>query len=137
MTARNCARKAFEMNVLEKKRKLRWTKVLPLSVKGIAEAPRSGVYRLVFFDISRMKYRVYFVGESKNLEEKLTSHLRGIEKEEVCKVRLLEHRCGFRAAAVSGQPEREKAEAALYRRFKPENITPRFPDLEPADINFC
>ncbi|PIS39898.1 MAG: hypothetical protein COT32_02640 [Candidatus Nealsonbacteria bacterium CG08_land_8_20_14_0_20_36_22] len=115
---------------------LKWSERISLTqsevnrIKAIA-----GVYRLIYYDGSKDKYYVYYVGQAEDLNDRLTQHLSGNETNKCCQRYLENYNCYFRAAAVSRQADRDGAEVALYNHFKPSCVD-RIPDVDPIDINF-
>ncbi|MFH1656944.1 MAG: hypothetical protein ABH919_00535 [bacterium] len=116
--------------------KLNWTERISLTQSGVDRIKAiAGVYRLIYYDRSKDKYYIYYVGQAEDLNDRLTQHLSGNETNECCQEHLNNYTCYFRAAAVSRQADRDGAEVALYNYYKPSCVD-RIPDVDPIDINF-
>ena len=116
--------------------KLTWTNLTPLAKEKVGEADESaGVYRLSYYCEKDEKYRVYYVGQSKNLRSRLSDHLPNNEEDECCEKYLGKYDCYFRTALISKQSDRDGAEVALYDYYKPKCVE-RKPDVDPIEINF-
>jgi len=115
---------------------LKWTERISLTQSGVNRIKAvAGVYRLINYSRADDKYYVYYVGQADDLNNRLSQHLSGNETNECCQKYLNNYTCYFRAAAISGQADRDGAEVALYNHFKPSCVD-RIPDAEPIDINF-
>lgn len=116
--------------------KISWTKRIPLNEDGVALINKvAGVYKLIHHDSGKKKYYVHYVGQAKNLNDRLTKHLIDNKDNECCIEYLNEYDCYFRAAAISTQAERDSAEVALYNKYEPKCVE-RIPDVDPIEINF-
>lgn len=114
---------------------LNWTGLIELNSAGINRVSKiSGVYRLSFLNNSN-EYIVHYVGQASNLRERLGQHIPANETNSCCSTKLRQHRCFFRAAAVSSQKNRDGVEATLYNHFNPTCVE-RIPDTQPLNINF-
>jgi len=115
---------------------LKWTERIPLTQSGVNRIKAiAGVYRLINYNRTDDKYYVYYVGQADDLNNRLAQHLPGNETNECCQKYLNDYTCYFRAAAISGQADRDGAEVALYNKFKPTCVE-RIPDVKPIEINF-
>jgi len=115
---------------------LNWTKRISLTQSGVDEINAvAGVYLLIYHNSSKDKCYVYYVGQTKDLNDRLTKHLLGNEIDKCCQEYLDNYTCYFRAAAVSQQADRDGVEVALYNHYKPSCVD-RIPDANPIDINF-
>lgn len=115
---------------------VKWTDLKPLdqdNVNRISEV--SGVYRISHYDSSDKKYYVHYVGQAKNLNERLNQHLPGNEVSLCCNKFLKNYNCYFKACAISTQSDRDGAEVALYEKYNPDCVE-KIPDVEALDINF-
>ncbi len=99
-------------------------------IKAIA-----GVYRLINYSRADDKYYVYYVGQADDLNNRLSQHLSGNETNKCCQKYLDNYTCYFRAAAISRQADRDRAEVALYNKFEPTCVE-RIQDVKPLEINF-
>lgn len=115
---------------------LNWTERIPLAQSGVNRIKAiSGVYRLINYNRTDNKYYVYYVGQADNLNSRIIQHLSGNETNKSCQKYLDNYTCYFRAAAISGQANRDGAEVSLYNKFKPTCVE-RVPDVKPIEINF-
>ena len=115
---------------------LEWTDPIPLTESGVAGINAiAGVYRLMYYDTNKEKRRIYYVGQTKDLNKRLSDHLPSNETKKCCKEYLKEYDCYFRAAGISKADDRDGAEVALYNRFKPPCVD-KIPDVDPIEINF-
>ena len=116
--------------------KLTWTSLTPLTKKEVDKAGESaGVYRLSYYCKKDKEYRVYYVGQTKDLCSRLSDHLPSNEEDECCKKYLDKYDCYFRTAPISKQSDRDGAEVALYDYYKPKCVD-RKPKVDPIEINF-
>ncbi len=116
--------------------KLIWTNRIALNDEGVDRIKRvAGIYRLMHYDANRKKYLVHYVGQAKDLRDRLSKHLPTTEENRCCKEKLKNHHCYFRAAAITRQTDRDGAEVALYKRYRP-SCPERLPDVNPIDINY-
>lgn len=116
--------------------KIKWTDRIPLDVNGVARIKKvAGIYKLLHYDSDKKKYYVHYVGQAKDLNDRLTEHLSVNEVNKCCIKHLNAYNCYFRAAAVSTQVDRDGAEVALYNEYKPSCVE-RIPDVKPIEINF-
>ncbi len=114
---------------------LKWTERIPLTKTGVDKINSiAGVYRLIYKE-SDDKYYVYYVGQTDDLNDRLSQHLSDNEENECCQKHLDKYTCYFRAAAISTQANRDGAEVALYNQYKPTCVE-RVPDVDPIEINF-
>lgn len=115
---------------------LKWTERISLTQSGVDRIKAiAGVYRLINYSRADDKYYVYYVGQADDLNNRLSQHLSGNETNECCQKYLDNYTCYFRAAAISGQADRDGAEVALYNKFEPTCVE-RIPDVKPIEINF-
>lgn len=81
-------------------------------------APESGgVYRLIYK--SDDDYRVFYVGQSDNLHDRLKAHLAPSEPNECIKKYLRDYTCYFRFIEISSQTERDDVEKEEIEKFNP------------------
>lgn len=115
---------------------LKWTERIPLTQSGINRIKAiAGVYRLINHNQADDRYCVYYVGQADDLKNRLAQHLSGHEVNNYCQKYLDNYVCYFRAAAISGQADRDGAEVALYNKFEPSCVE-RIPNVKPIEINF-
>ena len=115
---------------------LNWTERIPLTKSGVSRIKAvAGVYRLIYHNVQKDKYHIYYVGQAEDLNERLGQHLPDTETSKCCKGYLDGYTCYLRAAAISRQTDRDGAEVALYNHFKPTCVE-RIPDVDPIEINF-
>ena len=115
---------------------LKWTGRTPLTKVNVDNLRNlAGVYRLIYYDATKEKYIVYYVGQAKDLNKRLSEHLLGNEKKKCCEGYLNKYDCYFRATAISKESDRDGAEVALYNRFEPPCVD-KIPDVDPIEINF-
>lgn len=115
---------------------VKWTELIELNSSGVARIKEvSGIYRLIYFDPERQNYYVYYIGQTDNLNDRLSQHLHGKEKDSCCSGYLDKYSCFVRVAAVSTQSDRDGAEVSLYQHFNPICVE-RVPDVSPLVINF-
>jgi len=115
---------------------LKWTKLTPLSESGVSGINKvAGVYRLSYYDSNEKAYYVYYVGQAADLNARLNQHRAGNEQNSCCARYLKSYNCFFRAAAISGQADRDGAEVALYNKYTPSCVE-KTPDVKPIQINF-
>ena len=113
---------------------LKWTVLIPLTKANVDNLKKlPGVYRLIYYDATEKTYRVYYVGQAKDLSKGLFEHLPGNETKKCCKEYLNKHYCYFRAAPISKQSDRDGVEVALYDKYEPECVG-RKPDVDPIEI---
>ena len=113
---------------------LKWTVLIPLTKANVDSLKKlAGVYRLIYYDATENKYRVYYVGQANDLSKGLYEHLPGNETKKCCKEYLNKHYCYFRAAPISKQSDRDGVEVALYDKYEPECVG-RKPDVDPIEI---
>lgn len=81
-------------------------------------APASGgVYRLIAK--SGDKYPVFYVGQGKDLEERLLDHLSSSEPNACIKRHLRDYSCYFRFLKVASAADRARIEKQQIDEFKP------------------
>lgn len=115
---------------------LKWTSRKKLDQDGVDTINKvAGVYRLIYYNITKKKYYVYYVGQASDLNKRLSEHLPDNEQNTCCKKRLKDYNCYFRAAAIPKQDDRDGAEVALYNEYKPGCVE-KIPDVDPIEINF-
>jgi len=96
---------------------------------------KPGVYVLAV-KLTNGNLRVFYVGQTENLDKRLKEHLADSEPNKCIKGNL-KYACMFRYALIETQTGRDKAERALYKKFIPEcNDATKIPDVEDVDINF-
>lgn len=95
-----------------------------------------GIYRLGV-ELQSGKIRHIYVGQSKNLEDRMNQYLNK-DTDNKCLINHLQnHICYFKVAEISSQEDRDAGERALYDHFKTEcNDPDKIPDVGPLDINF-
>ena len=97
----------------------------------------SGVYVLAVELTDGKNVRVFYGGQTDDLDRRLKEHLAASEKNACIKGKLSGYVCHFRYAKVETQSDRNKAERALYRKFTPScNDPSAIPDVEDVEINF-
>ena len=116
--------------------KLNWTEQISLTQQGVNRIKTiAGVYRLVYYDGGKGGYYIYYVGQAEDLNDRLSQHLPGNEKNACCQRHLSNYSCYLRAAAISQQSDRDGVEITLYNHYKPSCVE-RIPDVDPININF-
>ena len=116
--------------------KIKWTERISLDEDGVTQINKvAGVYKLIHYNSEKKKYYVHYVGQAKDLNDRLAKHLIDNEVNECCIEYLNDYDCYFRAAAISTQSDRDGAEVALYNEYKPACVE-RIPDVDPIEINF-
>lgn len=97
---------------------------------------KAGVYKISFKQQDET-LKVRYVGQSDNLDKRLKEHLDFENEPNECLIeRLKKYHAEFSFAEVDKQTDREGAERALYRHYKPicndPDVIPNGPDI---DIN--
>ena len=96
---------------------------------------KSGVYVLAV-KMASGGWEKFYIGQAENLDKRLKDHLSDSEPNKCIKENL-KYTCMFRYAVVESQSDRDKAERALYKGFKPEcNDADRIPAVADVEINF-
>jgi excinuclease UvrABC nuclease subunit len=96
----------------------------------------AGVYVLAT-KLTNGNLRVFYVGQTINLDKRLKEHLSDSEPNVCIKNNVTKYACMFRYAKVSSSSDRDKAERALYKKFTPScNDAKAIPDVDDVDINF-
>lgn len=78
---------------------------------------KPGVYRLIYH--SGDKYYVFYVGQSDNLQQRLTEHLNSSEPDTCIKKNIQNYACYFRYLEVGTKAERDKIEAEQIKKYSP------------------
>jgi len=113
-----------------------WTDLTRLDSDGVSGINDvSGVYRLSYLDPKDKKYWVYYVGQAKDLNNRLSDHLIDNEEDLCCQKYLNKYKCFFRAATVSRQEDRDGIEVTLFDHFNKPDCSERKPDVKPIDVN--
>jgi len=93
----------------------------------------AGVYKLSVL-LKNGNLRVFYVGQSENLKERLYDHLQDYESNDCIKGKVGKYICKFKFALLSKEDERDGAERALFLYYNPEcnneYAIPSGPDLE-------
>jgi excinuclease UvrABC nuclease subunit len=96
----------------------------------------AGVYVLAV-KLTDGNLRVFYVGQTDNLDRRLKEHLSKSESNECVRGNVSRYACMFRYATVARQVDRDRAERALYRKFVPScNDGDAIPDVADVEINF-
>jgi len=83
-------------------------------------APTSGgVYRLSC-DEAGPEYRVFYVGQSDDLNRRLREHLNPSQPDECIKKHLRNYTCYFRSIEIASERERDSVEEEQIREHNPE-----------------
>lgn len=95
---------------------------------------KAGVYKIGVKQVDD-KWAVRYIGQTDNLDRRLKEHLDfENEKNKCLGERLKKYNCGFCFAEINNQSERDGAEKALYKFYKPvcndPNAIPSIPDIE-------
>jgi excinuclease UvrABC nuclease subunit len=93
----------------------------------------SGVYILLVRKESG-KCKRYYIGQAKNLKERLLDHLAATEENECIKNKVKDKVVGFRFAKVGRQSERDGIEKFLYDKIDPK-CNKEDPGGEPIVVN--
>jgi excinuclease UvrABC nuclease subunit len=80
---------------------------------------KSGVYEYFVRQKNGGK-RIIYVGEADDLRKRSQEHLSENEKNKCLKDHLDKHKWDFRYALLSLKADRQDAELALYKKYKPE-----------------
>lgn len=79
----------------------------------------AGVY-LLWVKLKNDKWRCFYVGQAKNIKQRLLDHLSDSEENECIKENVSKFVYGFEYAVISKQDDRNGAEKYLYNYYKPE-----------------
>jgi excinuclease UvrABC nuclease subunit len=93
----------------------------------------AGVYILLVKKVSG-KWKRYYVGQAKNLEQRLLDHLSDSEENECIRRKTKDKIVGFRFAKVSRQNDRDGIEKFLYDEIDPK-CNMEDPGGEPIPVN--
>ena len=111
----------------------------PFSVEKVKSyaTESAGVYLLsvrLKTDKFPLKWRCSFVGQAKNIKQRLLDHLSDSEENKCIKEMVSKFFFGFEYAVISKQEDRAGAEKYLYDHYKPEcnNVDP---GGKPIEIN--
>jgi excinuclease UvrABC nuclease subunit len=98
-------------------------------------APTSaGVYILLVKKKDSGKWRRYYVGQAKNLKQRLLDHLSDSEENECIKKKVTDKVVGFRTAIVSKQSDRDGIEKFLIDEIEPK-CNDNDPGGQPIPVN--
>ena len=98
-----------------------WSRLYEYNEENVRQwAPTSGgVYRLSC-DEGDPEYRVFYVGQSDDLNRRLTEHLNPSEPDECIKKHLRKYTCYFRFIEIASERERDRVEDEQIRKYNPE-----------------
>ena len=98
-----------------------WSKLYQYTEENVERnAPTSGgVYRLSC-DEGNPKYRVFYVGQSDNLERRLKEHLNPSQPDECNKRHLRKYTCYFRFIEIASTVQRDRVEDEQIEKYRPE-----------------
>lgn len=93
----------------------------------------AGVY-LLWVKLKNGNWRCFYVGRTRNLEERLLEHLSESEENECLENKASNYVCGFEYAKIAKQADREGVEKFLYDHYGPECNTAD-PGGTPIQVN--
>lgn len=99
---------------------LTWTKLNKLDEGNINSMPDNlpGVYRLSYKGKDG-SYYVFYVGQARDIKERLSEHLSEAEDNVCIKIYLSKEECFFKYAKISREDLRNTAERQMYRHYEP------------------
>ena len=92
-----------------------------------------GVY-LLWQQVKRDKWVLFYVGETRDLEQTLINHLSGDETNSCVREKVQHHECGFEYAVISSKEIRKGIVKFLYDHYKPKCV-PKDPGGRPIEVN--
>jgi len=101
--------------------KIQWSTFQRLTEENIEKyVPTSAGVYLLWVKLKSGKWRCYYVGQAKNLEERLLAHISTSEPNKCIKNKVSKYICGYEYARVGKYGDREGIEKFLYDHYKPE-----------------
>jgi len=119
-----------------KKGKVTWKPFQSLESETINNSvpQKAGIY-LFWVQLKDNKWKVFYVGQAKNLRARISDHLTESEKNKCIKENVNNYVCGFEYCLVGKQNDRDGVEKYLYEYFTPECNDNSPPSDEPIEIN--
>ena len=114
---------------------IEWSSFSKLTEDNIlSEVPTSAGIYLLWIQLINEEWDCYYVGQSKNLEQRLLSHMSDDEPNECMKNNVHNHISGCEYAEVGRQDDRDGIEKYLYEQYSPE-CNERDPGGTPIQVN--
>ena len=114
-----------------KKMKVKWSGFFtPFTEEKVKDnvSTSAGVY-LLWIQLKNEKWRCFYVGQAKNINDRLLEHLSDEEENECIMENVTKYVCGFEYAIISKQSDRDGAEKFLY-----DNYDPKCNKIDPGGI---
>jgi len=114
---------------------IKWSAFHRLTEENVSKyvPTTAGVY-LLWVKLKSEKWRCYYVGQSKDLDERLLAHLSPSEPNECIKDNVDNYASGFEYARVGKQKDRDGIEKFLYDHYSPE-CNEKDPGGTPIPVN--